>query len=296
MKVNATRLIRKMRGGSQAHLLECDDGHSYVVKFMNNPQHQRILVNEWLASSILARLEISTPEIAIVNMAKELLAEEPDIYIDQRCRKTVVPGQHFGSRYPGSPGKAMVYDFVPDKLLGRVANRTDFIGTLVVDKWTGNADARQAIFSRLRPPGKCGNTFRQGLWYVSMIDQGGAFGGPSWRFLDSPLQGMYFRPSVYQSIRSLDDFQPWLDRAMCFPVEEFESMRVEIPPEWIAGDQRALEELIDRLLARRTQLPQLIANAVRAPQNPFPLWSGTSVSQVRPRDLGLAPLDQSRPD
>ena len=37
MPLNAVRLIRKMRGGAQAHLLECDDGCFYVVKFLNNP-------------------------------------------------------------------------------------------------------------------------------------------------------------------------------------------------------------------------------------------------------------------
>ena len=53
MPIQATRLIRKMRGGAQAHLLECDDGHFYVVKFRNNPQHRRILINEWIASVFL---------------------------------------------------------------------------------------------------------------------------------------------------------------------------------------------------------------------------------------------------
>ena len=62
MPVLAKRLIRKMRGGAQAHLLECDDGHFYVVKFRNNPQHRRVLINEWLASAFLNYLRISTPE------------------------------------------------------------------------------------------------------------------------------------------------------------------------------------------------------------------------------------------
>jgi hypothetical protein len=46
MPVDACRLIRKMRGGAQAHLIQAADGHHYVVKFLNNPQHRRILVNE----------------------------------------------------------------------------------------------------------------------------------------------------------------------------------------------------------------------------------------------------------
>ena len=48
MPLTAVRHVRKMRGGAQAHLLEADDGKWYVVKFRNNPQHRRVLVNEVL--------------------------------------------------------------------------------------------------------------------------------------------------------------------------------------------------------------------------------------------------------
>jgi hypothetical protein len=50
MPASARRLVRKMRGGAQAHLIEADDGHFYVVKFRNNPQGRRILVNEWFGA------------------------------------------------------------------------------------------------------------------------------------------------------------------------------------------------------------------------------------------------------
>ena len=61
MALNAVRAIRKMRGGAQAHLIEADDGKFYVVKFRNNPQHRRILVNELVASVFLNYLRITTP-------------------------------------------------------------------------------------------------------------------------------------------------------------------------------------------------------------------------------------------
>ena len=44
-----------MRGGAQSHLIEADDGRFYIVKFQNNPQHRRILVNEWIAGLAPAR-------------------------------------------------------------------------------------------------------------------------------------------------------------------------------------------------------------------------------------------------
>src|SRR5271165_318705 len=118
MPVNARRLIRKLRGGAQSHLIECDDGGFYVVKFVNNPQHRRILVNEWIASVFLRYLEISTPATAIVNVSPEFLASNPEAGITLGSRKLAPePGWHFGSRHPGDPSKMTVYDFIPDVLL-----------------------------------------------------------------------------------------------------------------------------------------------------------------------------------
>jgi hypothetical protein len=272
MKVHATRLIRKMRGGAQAHLLECDDGHFYVVKFRNNPQHKRILVNEWLASSLLAYLQISTPEIALVNMSAEFLSTCPGVHIQLGTKRLAVEtGLHFGSQYRGSPVERRTYDFVPHALLEKVVNRSEFLGALVLDKWTGNADARQVIFNRpgiqRRHVGErpCG-------FSASMIDQGYAFGGPQWRFLDSPLQGLYWRAEVYRNVRSWDDFQPWLDRVVHFPEGVLDKARMQIPPEWTLGDEAALDALLEKLMSRRGRVPDLIADSVRGRVNPFPEW------------------------
>ena len=70
MPIDARRLVRKMRGGAQAHLLEAADGRFYVVKFLNNPQHRRILVNEWISAAFLKYLGLSTPEVAMIRITE----------------------------------------------------------------------------------------------------------------------------------------------------------------------------------------------------------------------------------
>ena len=93
MPVIARRLIRKMRGGAQAHLMEASDGHAYVVKFHNNPQHRRILVNEWIASVFLRYLGIAAPEPAIIRVTLEFLAENPEAHFQMgSSRQAVEPG------------------------------------------------------------------------------------------------------------------------------------------------------------------------------------------------------------
>jgi len=265
-----------MRGGAQAHLVECDDGHFYVVKFRNNPQHRRILVNEWIASVFLQYLQISTPETAIVDLAADFLAANPDIHIQLGSRRQPIePGWHFGSRYPGNPAKTMVYDFVPDLLLDKVVNRNDFLGVLAFDKWIGNADARQSIFFRARlerwSPSETGHPPRAGF-VAHMMDHGYVFDGPQWAFSDSPLQGLYFRPSVYRDVTSADDFQPWLDRVVNFPEEIVDQALKQIPPEWLDGDETELEAVLEKLMVRRKRVPDLVRDSQHGRINPFPKW------------------------
>ena len=58
------------------------------------------------------------------------------------------PGLQFGSRYVVSPLEGQVFDYFPVEMLDRVRNLETFAGMLAIDKWTGNANGRQATFWR----------------------------------------------------------------------------------------------------------------------------------------------------
>ena len=276
MPLTAVRHIRKMRGGAQSHLLEADDGNWYVVKFRNNPQHRRILVNEQLSGTLLDYLKIATPQTALIQVAPEFLAANPEVCLHLGTQRIAVePGWHFGSRYPGDPGRTAVYDFLPDALLPQVVNLEDFRAILVFDKWTGNADGRQAVFYRaLVRRGESGGTSEPGHpgFVARMIDHGFTFNGPNWDFPESPLQGLYARRLVYQPVRSLEDFQPWLDQVMHFPEEVIDQAWKGIPPDWVEGEEDTLEQLLERLFERRKRLPELIGSCRQAKTDPFPNW------------------------
>lgn len=276
MPVSARALIRKMRGGSQAHLLEGNDGAFYVVKFTNNPQHRRILVNEWLACAFLRYLQVHVPETAIIELKPEFIADNPNLYFSVGSRREpVAAGLHFGSRMAVHPDRVAVFDFLPDKLLHKIENRVDFLGALVFDKWAGNADSRQAVFFRARAkswtPLKGEAPARVGF-FAQMIDHGFAFNGPHWQFQDSPIQGLYFRTTVYEEVRSLESFQPWLGMVENFPVEVIDSAWKEIPREWLDGDEAALEELLEALLTRRRRVAGLIESVRNGRASAFPNW------------------------
>lgn len=265
-----------MRGGAQAHLLEAGDGHAYIVKFINNPQHRRVLVNEMIASVLLDYLRISRPETALVEITPEFLAANPDVHIQLGTRREpVTPGWHFGSRHPGDPDRTAIYDFLPDALLSQVVNRREFLGVLAFDKWAGNADSRQAIFFRARLKEWTASVethpLRKGF-VALMVDHGFLFDGPHWDFCDSPLQGLYFRPLVYEGVKGWEDFEPWLSQILDFPEEIVDDAAKRIPPQWIEGDEEAFARLLERLLARRKRVPDLLREVKRGRIDPFPNW------------------------
>jgi hypothetical protein len=276
MPIDARRLIRKMRGGAQGHLLEAVDGRFYVVKFLNNPQHRRILVNEWIAACFLKYLGIATPDVQMIRITAEFVAANPATEM-QLGREHFPPtlGWHFGSRFPGDPARHVVYDFLPDALLDKVENLADFRGVLAFDKWMGNGDSRQAIFFRAHIedwlPAASASPRKLGF-VAQMMDNGFVFEGPHWRFPESAITGLYFRPMVYRKVRGLGDFEPWIERIRNFPEEVVDHAVKQIPAAWLEGDEDELERLLERLLARRKRAPDLIEACKQARVSPFPEW------------------------
>ncbi len=284
MPIQARACLRKMRGGAQSHLIQAEDGNFYVVKFQNNPQHRRILINEWLAAQFLDYLRIQAPETQVIHLSQAFLEANPEVGIQLGSQKMrVTPGWHFGSRYPGDPNQVAVYDFLPDSLLRQVVNLPEFLGMLVFDKWTGNADGRQAVFLRARfspwSPGADAPPIVQGF-VAFMIDHGFAFNGPFWDFPDAPLHGLYHRALVYEQVRGWDDFQPWLDQIEHFPEEVVDQAYSKVPLEWLDGEDRALEALLEQVLARRRRVRDLISACRHVRPALFPNWGQCSQRSV----------------
>ncbi len=261
----AVEHLRRMRGGAQPQLMRCSDDGYYVVKFLDNPQHPRVLANEWLGAALGTSLGLPVPSAAIVEVTPALAERSEDMVIQlARGRQRLGAGRQFGSRYPGHPDQLAVYDFLPDEVLLEVENLPDFLGMLVFDKWTCNTNGRQAIF--YRSPG--GSRFR-----ALMIDQGFCFNAGEWDFPDAPLRGLYTRACVYHAVTGIRSFEPWLERLESRLGERaFDEAASRMPPEWYNFDQESLDRLLDRLWSRRRRVRDLIAAAKDTYRQPFPNW------------------------
>jgi len=267
--------IRKMRGGSQSHMMRCSDGHNhdlyYIVKFQNNPQGRRILVNELLGTRLASLMGLPTSPTAVVDVEKDLIDYTPVLAMElPRHRVPCHAGPQFGSSYPGNPRLLTLYDFVPDQQLREVLNLQDFAGMLVFDKWTCNTDGRQVIF--YREDESTNHSYK-----AVMIDQGFCFNADNWNFPDAPLRGRYCRVAAYDWVTGLDSFEPWLTllESKMDASSLFAAAR-GIPMEWYEEDIAGLNGLLERLDKRRMIVRELLISMASATPRQFPNWTISS--------------------
>lgn len=281
--LRAMEQIRRMRGGAQSHLMRCSDGRDhdlyYVVKFQNNPQHCRVLVNELLGTRLAARMGLPTPPIAVVEVSEELIRLTPALMVElPRSRTPCRAGLQFGSCYPGNPRLLTLHDFLPDDQLREVLNLHDFAGMLVFDKWTCNTNGRQTLFFRpADDPNTAGKYAKTPDPYDSryqalMIDQGFCFNAGEWNYPDAPLRGLYTRNRVYEGITGMESFGPWVARIQSISERVLEEYAREVPPEWYEDDQDALHGVLEKLYSRRSRVPELLLAAKNSNRRPFPNW------------------------
>lgn len=244
--------------------MRCSDGKFYVVKFLNNPQHLRVLTNEILATRLAARIGLPVPGTEIVEVGDWLIQHTGELSI-QLAHNTVPcrAGLQFGSQYAVSPLEGQVFDYLPVEMLYRVKNLGMFAGMLVLDKWTGNANGRQAAFWR---------KLRERSYNASFIDQGYCFNAGEWTFPDYPLRGVYARNEVYRDVTGWNSFEPFLTRVESIEEDVVWEVAGEIPPEWYDGEWNELEKLVRTLLSRRGRVRELIEAFRTSQRRPFPAW------------------------
>ena len=270
--VKAITHVRRMNGGSQAHMCACSDGHNYIVKFQNNPQGSRTLANDLLGTLLAQYMGLPVPDPAIVDVTGDLILSKRDRTLRYAPGGKFGPqGRCFGSKYlpPCVPLSHRSNSVQPGDLnrayLLKLGNLKDFAGMLVFDKWACNTDPRQVVFIRDgdKNPDK-----------VVMIDFGCCFHACNWRFPESRLTGVFGEWFVYNRIQGMEAFEPWLQILENDLDEHVLSHLADlIPPEWYVFDRDALSALLASLNERRKMVRESLRYCCSTNQHSFRNWN-----------------------
>jgi hypothetical protein len=284
-RVEAVEFVRRMGGGSQSQLVRCSNGGYYIVKFQNNPQGKRVLVNEVIATLLAKHLGLPVSEIAIVNVRDFLIRYTDDAVVQLERRR--IPYQHgscFGSRFIGDINRQgySCNGVLPDVVQGRISNLRDFLGMLVFDTWACNVDNRQAVLM----PEPEGNQLM-----AVMIDNGNCFNGSKWTLPDRPTSGLVCGGRVYHNVEAIDDFDPWLSRLEReTDISVLRSIGKVVPEDWYDGDKDSLDRLLFELQYRCKTVRSLLRRTIRRRPSEFPRFRSSGNERI------ALPLFPPRPE
>ena len=251
--VTATRYVTPLReGGSLPGLMEADDLGTYVVKWRAAGQGVKVLVAEVICGELARRLALPVPALVTVDVAPELAVGEPDQEVQELLRNSA--GVNLGLDYlPGALDFEAGADGVAPELAGRV---------LWFDALVGNVDRSWRNVNML-------------FWHGSpyLIDHGATLTfhhnwpgapaavsraydasqhaliecDPDVAAADAALAPLVTRPLLTEVLGQVPE--PWLEGPL--PDEPADAVR-----------ERYVQQLLERLAARDTWLPGVLAAAV----------------------------------
>lgn len=258
MIIQAVQYIKPMdQGWTLPHLLKCDDNHTYVVKFMNNPDGPGILANELIAYRLGKLLGLQMAPCRIIRISSDFIDMHPVLK-----KLEVPPGAHLGSLY--FEQGITTFD---ENDLSICQNASCAAGMIAFDHWINNGDRHLTQSNLLYLPDKR---------MIQLIDHADAFFGPDWDVdnwmynLEEDLD-LFWGP-LYEMfvpfIDSPDPFDHYVSRIEAIGDNEILSAMSNLPKQWDIprGD---LSELKHFLLHRKNKVRETLYEL----KEHFPIWN-----------------------
>jgi hypothetical protein len=233
-RVNAISAHEKAPiGVSGAWFLHCDDGFTYIVKFLDDT---KAVLNEFVGGNLCKSLTLPTPDIVLVRIERNLL--------DHLGLESIAEGDHIGFK---KLQNSFDFNSPLTKLhLSNIINGNSISGVLCFDNWVLNRDRANNGNNMIN--------LENGVPVYYMIDFGHCFLSNSWTppELDANRKTeefCYIQEQLNPFI-NLDDTNLWLARIQKFSIEEINCIVNSVPEYWSqfsSEDRRSLKSLlIDR--------------------------------------------------
>lgn len=243
--IRVEKIVRQMRGTSRAVHAVASNGWHYVVK---PPMiGLQALINEWLGARLMRMVGVMAPDVEPILIPAPLAKEAwPD---------AIIGGDLIGvaSAYPVDPTKHAVYDFIPDSFVDKVANKEHFVGALALDLWVGKNDPRHTVY------------YRQGPFWACFVDNKNLFGAVRWGDLHVADVANPVASSVYRRVLDEAQIDMWTAKIWAIRPAALKRQFSLIPACWEDTTiTRALAEIADLLLSRRSIVPVVLRDMARA--------------------------------
>ncbi|AIQ11962.1 HipA family kinase [Paenibacillus durus] len=257
MSILAVQYIRPMDDGwTLPHLFKCEDGQTYVVKFINNRSGSGILANELIAYRLGKWLGLPIPPYRIIQITRDIVDMFPVL------KSMDIPaGLHLGSLY-FEQGTTLLGEFN----LALCKNFHHAAGMIVFDHWINNWDRHTAESNLLYIPDE-----RK----IQLIDHSDAFFGPYWdkeEFMeDSDRMDVFWGPLYERFVPFIDGPDPFGHYVSL--VEQVSEKTViqavqGLPKQWNIS-REDVTGLIDFLMCRKN----LVRGALEELRDYFPIWN-----------------------
>lgn len=242
------------QGTAGAQLLVDMAGKAWVMKFRQNDQGPRSLVNELLGFQLASFLQIPHPEFALVQVDSNVLPPGGVIryhYQAGNCERTeesfvALPGLHFATRLVTSTQQLRPADL--DHFLQLPIDLEVLAGIVVLDLVVNHWDRRPLNPNLLLTRDRTGSNPSRTLHKLVLIDMGMSIGGGCWELgnlldasfppLEAPLP--YGGPMAYLFARTDSNMIETKARQIGMIAREvIEGMIQAVPESWnVSGEVR----------------------------------------------------------
>ena len=253
----AKRPGKRFSSGSQPIIFYDDSDIPWVVKYQNNPQGLRVLVNEWISSPLAKLLGLPTPDVDLIDIPEPLIvANRIPANTSLLNGPLMQAGISFGSQFVDP-------NFCPPQPshISNLVNADVLPAMVVFDTWVINADRTNnqgnVLVSPVLPIGS-------GQFKFHMIDMG-FIHSPHWNV--SLLTSIRDHPNIYsmnpllmcylQGPLAVARFRHYLDRLEGLNVSEIWRIVQSIPPEWKVSDDE-MDALYSFLIHRKNLVRSII--------------------------------------
>ena len=259
MKVEARKIVKKMKGGSGSYLMECDDDRSYVVKFKDGSKN---VVSEFIGGELANALQLPAQSHAIVEVGQELIETIPD-----HKQRGITGTVHHGTLFNEN---ALDLDSRNLTTSATILNAGNIPGVVTFDNLTQNNDRNNAgnnLFVEVAP----------GTYSYVMCDYNCMFNGSGWSTATltasvSNINLMPVHPILATAIAGLAPFDLAFDRITKLSTSTIHSIIETIPSTWsVTRDEQ--DTLVGFLESRKKLVPQIIL----ANKSAFPKWGSNVV-------------------